>query len=110
MKKTTVALLSGGISSEREVSLKSGGQVYDALDKKKYDVIRYDPKSDLLRLVSDSANIDVALIILHGQYGEDGTVQGLLDQGLAAAGGKRPAPAADRHRFRRSAAGGPGLY
>jgi D-alanine-D-alanine ligase len=79
MKKTTVALLSGGISSEREVSLKSGGQVYDALDKKKYDVIRYDPKSDLLRLVSDSANIDVALIILHGQYGEDGTVQGLLD-------------------------------
>ncbi len=79
MKKTTVALLSGGISSEREVSRKSGDQVYDALDKTKYDVIRYDPKSDLLRLVSDAANIDVALIILHGQYGEDGTVQGLLD-------------------------------
>ena len=79
MKKITVALLSGGISSEREVSKKSGDQVFDALDKTKYDVIRYDPRSDLLRLVSDSANIDVALIILHGQYGEDGTVQGLLD-------------------------------
>lgn len=79
MRKITVALLSGGVSSEREVSKKSGDQVYDALDKTKYDVIRYDPRSDLLRLVSDSANIDVALIILHGQYGEDGTVQGLLD-------------------------------
>lgn len=79
MKKITVALLSGGISSEREVSKKSGDQVYDALDKTKYDVIRYDPRSDLLRLVSDSKNIDVALIILHGRYGEDGTVQGLLD-------------------------------
>jgi len=79
MKKITVALLSGGVSSEREVSQKSGDQVYDALDKMKYDVIRYDPKSDLSRLVSDSKNIDVALIILHGQYGEDGTVQGLLD-------------------------------
>jgi D-alanine-D-alanine ligase len=79
MKKITVALLSGGISSEREVSIKSGDQVYDALDKTKYDVIRYDPRSDLLRLVSDSADIDAALIILHGQYGEDGTVQGLLD-------------------------------
>ncbi|MBU2621354.1 MAG: D-alanine--D-alanine ligase, partial [Proteobacteria bacterium] len=62
MKKITVALLSGGISSEREVSKKSGDQVYDALDKTKYDVIRYDPRSDLLRLVSDSKNIDVALI------------------------------------------------
>ncbi|RPH49202.1 MAG: D-alanine--D-alanine ligase [Desulfobacteraceae bacterium] len=79
MKKIAVALLSGGISSEREVSKKSGDQVYDALDKTKYDVIRYDPASDLLRLVSDSKNIDIALIILHGQYGEDGTVQGLLD-------------------------------
>lgn len=79
MKKITVALLSGGISSEREVSINSGNQVYDALDKTKYDVIRYDPGTDLLRLVSDSEKIDAALIILHGQYGEDGTVQGLLD-------------------------------
>ena len=79
MKKITVALLSGGVSSEREVSQKSGDQVNDALDKAKYNVVRYDPKTDLLRLVSDSPGIDVALIILHGQFGEDGTVQGLLD-------------------------------
>ncbi|MBT8351240.1 MAG: D-alanine--D-alanine ligase [Deltaproteobacteria bacterium] len=79
MKKRTVALLSGGISSEREVSLNSGKQVFQALDKEKYEVIRYDPKTDIERLVTDAAKIDVALIILHGLYGEDGTVQGLLD-------------------------------
>jgi D-alanine-D-alanine ligase len=79
MPKITVALLSGGISSEREVSLNSGNQVYDALDKEKYNVLRYDPKTDLPKLVADASRIDVALIILHGPYGEDGTVQGLLD-------------------------------
>lgn len=79
MKKLTVALLSGGISSEREVSLNSGSQVFDALDKEKYSVIRYDPKTDISRLVSDAPQIDFALIILHGPYGEDGTIQGLLD-------------------------------
>lgn len=79
MKKIKLALLSGGISSEREVSINSGDQVYDALDKKKYDILRYDPKTDLERLVVDAPQIDAALIILHGPYGEDGTVQGLLD-------------------------------
>ncbi len=79
MKKTNVALLSGGISSEREVSLQSGDQVFEALDKDKYHILRYDPKTDLEKLVADASKIDVALIILHGPYGEDGTVQGLLD-------------------------------
>ncbi len=79
MKKLTIALLSGGISSERDVSLNSGNQVFNALDKEKYDVIRYDPQTDISRLVADARRIDAALIILHGAYGEDGTVQGLLD-------------------------------
>jgi len=79
MEKLTVALLSGGISSEREVSLNSGNQVYEALDKEKYEVLRYDPKTDLQRLVTDAGRIDVALVILHGPFGEDGTIQGLLD-------------------------------
>jgi len=79
MEKLTVALLAGGISSEREVSLNSGDQVYEALDKDKYDILRYDPKSDLPRLIQDADRIDIAMIILHGPYGEDGTVQGLLD-------------------------------
>jgi len=79
MKKMTIALLSGGISSERDVSIASGNQVYEALDREKYDIVRYDPKSDLPRLIEDAPKIDAALIILHGPFGEDGTVQGLLD-------------------------------
>ena len=79
MKKLTIALLSGGISSERDVSISSGKQVYEALDHSKYTVIRYDPKTDLHQLVTDAPKIDAALIILHGPFGEDGTVQGLLD-------------------------------
>jgi D-alanine-D-alanine ligase len=79
MDNLTVALLSGGRSAEREVSLKSGEQVYQALDKNKYEIRRYDPRDDLARLIQEAADIDVALIILHGRYGEDGTIQGLLE-------------------------------
>ena len=79
MKKIRLALLAGGISSERSVSLSSGNQVFEALDKQKYDIVRYDPKTDLNQLVMDAPEIDAALIILHGPFGEDGTVQGLLD-------------------------------
>jgi D-alanine-D-alanine ligase len=78
-KKITVALLSGGTSSEREVSLSGGDQVYHAMDKNRYDVFRYDPKTDIPKLVADAGKIDIALVILHGTHGEDGTVQGLLD-------------------------------
>lgn len=79
MKKLTIALLYGGISFEREVSLMSGKQVYEALDKDKYKVLRYDTKTDLKRLTNDASQIDAALIILHGPFGEDGTIQGMLD-------------------------------
>ncbi len=79
MEKIRLALLSGGVSTEREVSLNSGNQVFEALDKKKYDIQRYDPKFDLAKLVTDAPDIDAALVILHGPFGEDGTVQGLLD-------------------------------
>ncbi len=79
MAKLKVALLSGGISAEREVSLNSGKMVANALDESRYDVVRYDPRDDLKNLVEDAPNIDVALIIMHGRFGEDGTIQGLLD-------------------------------
>ena len=79
MEKIRLALLFGGVSSEREVSLNSGKQVWEALDKDKYEITHYDPKSDLPQLVLDAENIDAALIILHGPFGEDGTIQGLLD-------------------------------
>ena len=68
-----------GISTEREISLKGGDQVFMALDKKKYNVLRYDPEKDIERLVKDAEKIDTALIILHGTGGEDGSIQGLLD-------------------------------
>ncbi len=79
MKKLKLALLSGGVSSERDVSLNSGEEVFKALDKDKYDIVRYDPKTDLQKLVQDARDIDAALIILHGPYGEDGTIQGMLE-------------------------------
>jgi len=79
MTKLRLALIAGGKSAEREVSLKSGEQVFQALDKAKYDIRRYDPRDDLERLVQDAPQLDAALVIMHGRGGEDGTLQGLLD-------------------------------
>ena len=79
MGKLRLALIAGGWSLEREISLKSGQHVYDNLDKDKYEVRRYDPSKDLLRLIEESKNLDLALLFLHGKKGEDGSIQGLLD-------------------------------
>ena len=78
-KKLIVALLAGGKSAERDVSLASGEQVFQTLDKSRYNIVRYDPATDLPLLAKDAERIDVALIILHGRMGEDGTIQGLLE-------------------------------
>lgn len=78
-KRLHVALLVGGKSGEREVSLMGATQVEANLDLDKYRVSRYDTATDLEKLVHDSSDIDVALIILHGLFGEDGTVQGFLE-------------------------------
>lgn len=79
MGRLRIALLSGGWSGEREISLKSGEAVYRALDKQKYDVTQYDPRDDLNDLIRDKENIDIAFILLHGKFGEDGCMQGFLD-------------------------------
>jgi D-alanine-D-alanine ligase len=79
MKKMRLALIAGGKSSERDVSLKSSEQVFLALNKEKYDIRRYDPLHDLELLVREAPELDVALIIMHGRGGEDGTLQGMLD-------------------------------
>jgi D-alanine-D-alanine ligase len=79
MTKLRLALIAGGNSAERDVSLKSGEQVYEALDKNKYDISRYDPRDDLERLARDAGNLDAALVIMHGRGGEDGALQGMLD-------------------------------
>jgi D-alanine-D-alanine ligase len=79
MERLRIALLSGGQSGEREISLKSGEAVYLALDRQKYDVTRYDPRDDLGALMRDRESIDLAFILLHGKFGEDGCIQGFLD-------------------------------
>ena len=79
MRRTRIALLAGGWSGEREVSLKSGEAIYNALDKSKYDVFTYDPRDELYALMEAREEIDLAFSLLHGKYGEDGRIQGLLD-------------------------------
>ncbi len=79
MGSLRIALLSGGWSGEREISLKSGDAVYLALNKQKYDVTRYDPRNDLGALMRDRESIDIAFILLHGKFGEDGCIQGFLN-------------------------------
>jgi D-alanine-D-alanine ligase len=79
MRRKKIALLAGGWSGEREVSLKSGRAVYSALDRGKYEVTMYDPRDDLQALMDAKEEIDLAVILLHGRFGEDGRIQGLLD-------------------------------
>ncbi len=74
-----LALIYGGRSAERDVSISGAKEIEKALDKGKYLVRKYDPATDLSRLIKDATEIDCAFILLHGKYGEDGTVQGLLD-------------------------------
>ena len=73
-----VAVLLGGKSAEREVSLKSGGMVLAALRKKGVDAHPFDPKErDVQDLVKE--RFARVFIALHGRFGEDGTVQGVLE-------------------------------
>jgi D-alanine-D-alanine ligase len=78
-KKLRLALLAGGKSGEREVSLKGAEEVVKALNPEKYEVRRYDPATDLAKLAEEAETLDAAFILLHGPFGEDGTVQGFLD-------------------------------
>lgn len=74
-----VAVLAGGWSREREISLKSGKTVFEVLDRNKYHVQWFDPRDDLKALMAAGQQIDMAFILLHGRLGEDGRMQGLLD-------------------------------
>src|SRR5687767_3678636 len=73
-----IAVLEGGLSSEREVSLKSGAAIKKALTSLGYNVAAIDVGYDLAQKLAD-AEPDLAFIALHGTYGEDGCVQGLLE-------------------------------
>lgn len=75
-----IGVIMGGISSEREVSLQTGREMLQHLDRERYEAVplRIDRPSDLIDLVRREG-IDLALIALHGEFGEDGTVQGTLE-------------------------------
>jgi D-alanine-D-alanine ligase len=73
-----VAVLKGGRSLEREVSLRSGARVEDALERLGHDVVAIDVGGDLVARLRD-VRPDVAFVALHGRDGEDGTVQEILE-------------------------------
>lgn len=78
MKRKHVAVLMGGFSSERPVSLSSGVACADALEVEGYSVTRLDVGRDVAKVLGE-LNPDVAFNALHGPYGEDGTIQGILE-------------------------------
>jgi D-alanine-D-alanine ligase len=78
LKTKRIGVLLGGMSVERDVSLRTGAAVSKALREAGYEVVEVDVQQDLGRKLA-SEKIDVAFIALHGRYGEDGCVQGLLE-------------------------------
>ncbi len=74
LRKYKIGVLAGGFSSERDISLKSGKAVFDALLSGGLDAVFIDIKKPSL----DGVDIDAAFIALHGKFGEDGTVQKML--------------------------------
>jgi len=73
-----IGVLCGGISSEREISLRTGEAIYKALLKKGYNAVKIDVDRNIAEVLKKE-KIDFAFIALHGKYGEDGTIQGLLE-------------------------------
>jgi len=73
-----VGVIMGGVSSERDISLLTGQEMMAHLDPSKYEAIpiEINNKRDL---INKTEGIDIALLALHGQYGEDGTVQATLE-------------------------------
>src|SRR4051794_30896298 len=78
LKSKRVGILMGGVSSEREVSLRTGEAILEALQQRGYDAVKVLVDRDI-DVTLRSAPIDVAFLALHGTYGEDGCVQGLLE-------------------------------
>src|SRR5262250_1792349 len=77
-KPKHVAVLMGGWSAEREVSVNSGRACAEALERQGYRVTRIDVGRDIASVLQ-TLRPDVALNMLHGRPGEDGTLQGVLE-------------------------------
>ena len=80
MKGLRVGVLAGGPSSEREISLKSGDAVYNALLAEGVDAIFLDVQDNIRDIISGKQKFDAVFIALHGKFGEDGTVQKILGE------------------------------
>ena len=75
----TIAVLMGGISSERDVSLQSGSNIASLLETQGFNVIRADVTPDNLSILDDHAALDVFLLAVHGTWVEDGQIQKILE-------------------------------
>lgn len=73
-----VGVIAGGVSSEREVSLRSGQSVFNALKDLGYNSVFIDAGTDLCEKIK-TEKIDIAFLVLHGGWGENGAVQGMLE-------------------------------
>src|SRR5512147_1417339 len=73
-----IGVLMGGLSSEREVSLASGNAILSALREKGYHPVAIDVGRDVSEKLHERA-VEVAFIALHGKFGEDGAIQGMLE-------------------------------
>jgi D-alanine-D-alanine ligase len=76
--KKRIGVLMGGMSSERGISLKTGKAILNALLRRGYDAVELDVDMSIAENLK-TCRIDIAFIALHGAFGEDGTVQGLLE-------------------------------
>lgn len=74
-----IAVIMGGVSSEREISLNSGNEVFNNLDRSKYEVSKVVINSTEDVFTKISNDIDFAFIALHGKFGEDGYIQSILE-------------------------------
>jgi len=78
LKTMRIGVLEGGLSTEREVSQRSGAAIAKGLREAGYQVVQIDVGKDLpAKLIAEK--VEVAFIALHGRYGEDGCIQGLLE-------------------------------
>lgn len=93
-KRTTVAVLMGGVSSEREVSLHSGEGVARALREAGFNVLEVDIREPDLSCLNN-LDFDVAFLALHGAFGEDGKIQALLEEAGIAYTGSGPEASRD---------------
>lgn len=91
MDKMRILLVAGGWSTEREISLKGAASIAEALSARGYEVTLFDLSDGFEKLLKLAATHDAAFLNLHGQPGEDGLVQALLERAGCPYQGSGPA-------------------